>query len=1160
MLAVILRNEVGWFDEEEHNSSLVAARLATDAADVKSAIAERISVILQNITSLLTSFIVAFVVEWRVSLLILATFPLLVLANFAQQLSLKGFAGDTAKAHAKTSMIAGEGVSNIRTVAAFNAQEKVLSLFCYELRVPQLRSLRRSLTAGGLFVNQGQIRIHSGGILWKKSGGGKAVEFDKDDIVGLSWMKIGYIIQRIGSLRTISHGNANPVRPNKHGLGVRSKDGLYYKFTGFRDQCTWDVATLTPFLQSTCGITPEEKQLSVSAKNWGEVELNDLCRNMLTFLVGSRQALEVSLADVSQTQLRGKNDVILEFHVDDTTDSLMEISFHIPNTNTPFVGDENCPARVFLDKIMSMADVGAGGEESVVSFEGIAILTPRADTMLNFIFHFCGFRGKLMILKFSTAVLFAFFYCPRYDQMANGVFGNHPETVEAQAIGLAKMQENSIEAITRRARQGNRAGESSFSHQAKQNPVMNPVRKELPKDWEEKKAKGLCFKCNEKYTRGHICKKKQLYALEVEQEDQEQVEDEGADVEEDQVPEEELQISLNALSGSVSYRTMRVKGNVKKKLVMILIDSGSTHNFLSPEVIKRVGIMASETDPLPVLVADGTKLMSTAICKGFRWEMQGTEFQADMRILQLKGCDMVLGIQWLATLGPVKWDFKNLSMEFQLNDRRHVLRGGKKEELTVIGANKMKKTVQKQAQGVVAQVYSFQAECDEMEDTLQPDLEALLADYGDIFQEPKTLPPTRSHDHCIPLKTGDHTFISSNPSAVAEVDNWIRERASILRMLKDNLHQAQHRMKHYADMHRSDREFEPHDWVVARIGKVAYQLQLPASAHIHPVFHVSLLKKKLGQHIVAQPTLPPVAPDGTFQMEPVAVLDRRMVKRNNRAVIQLLVQWSHSFPEDATWFETDYVVERHPVTRPGRFRSCQDGYDVKSSLKAEDRVLYPLEKGFFFLPKPPTLILHEEIDYVEFERHAAGGSNMHCFDLLIRLKTEKEHLFRNILRNEYHNLFDFIRKGLKIMNLGDIRTTDGVAAVLQSDDDDDDAVDPHLERIKNAAGEDESDEEDEDFVADRDDGGSPTDDSGEEESDASDIGGEKENIKKINPGIAFTDVGRVLGDKWKKITAAEKEPYEVKAQADKKRYKDEISGYKNPQPMNIDSGNESDSA
>lgn len=41
--------------------------------------------------------------------------------------------------------------------------------------------------------------------------------------------------------------------------------------------------------------------------------------------------------------------------------------------------------------------------------------------------------------------------------------------------------------------------------------------------------------------------------------------------------------------------------------------------------------------------------------------------------------------------------------------------------------------------------------------------------------------------------------------------------------------------------------------------------------------------------------------------------------------------------------------------------------------------------------------------------------------------------------------------------------------------------------------------------------------------------------------------------------AEEKEPYEAKARQDKKRYKDELSGYKNPQPMNIDSGNESDS-
>ncbi|THG15330.1 hypothetical protein TEA_005307 [Camellia sinensis var. sinensis] len=495
-------------------------------------------------------------------------------------------------------------------------------------------------------TNQGQIRIHSGGILWKKSGGGKAVEVDKDDIVGLSWMKV----------------------PRSNQLGVRSKDGPYYKFTGFRDQ---DVATLTSFLQSTCGITPEEKQLSVSGKNWGEVDLNDLCsrmitvrlclsdsilegewecdfgshdsRNMLTFLVGSRQAFEVSLADVSQTQLQGKNDVILEFHVDDTTganekDSLMEISFHIPNSNTQFVGDENRPpAQVFRDKIMSMADVGAGGEESVVTFEGIAILTPRGRYNVELHLSFLRLQGQANDFKIQYSSVVRLFLLPK---------SNQPHTFVVVTLDP-------------------------------------PIRK------------------------------------------------------------------------------------------------GQT---LYPHIV--------------------------------------LQFETDYVV------------------------------------------------------------------------------------------ESTLSMNDDLFN-------TKYKD----------------------------------------------------------------------------KLESSYKGLIHEVF-ILIMRGLSGAK----------------------------------------------------------------VTRPGKFRSCQDGYAVKSSLKAEDGVLYPLEKGFFFLPKPPTLILHEEIDYVEFERHAAGGSNMHYFDLLIRLKTEQEHLFRNIQRNEYHNLFDFISgKGLKIMNLGDIRTADGVAAVLQSDDDD--AVDPHLERIKNAAGEDESDEE-----------------------------------------------------------------------------------------------------
>lgn len=371
------------------------------------------------------------------------------------------------------------------------------------------------------------------------------------------------------------------------------------------------------------------------------------------------------------------------------------------------------------------------------------------------------------------------------EEIQPGVLMFRPTSI-TQAIGLAKLQEASIDAITKKTRYGSKSegilplpqnkfhmGSGSF------------VRKELPRELEDKKAKGLCFRCNEKYTRDHICKRKQLYAMEGEDEEDEQSPELEVDEELGNVPlpEEELQISLNALTGSTSYRTMRVKGNVKRKLIIILIDSGSTHNFLSPDVVKRVSLTTEDTDSLPVSVADGTRMMSTAICRDFQWEMQGTTFKTDMRILQLKGCDMVLGIQWLATLGPVQWDFKNLSMEFSLNGKRHVLRGGKKEEVVqVVGPKQMQKLLQKQPQGAIAQICMLHAEVNEVKGDKPQDLEGLLTEFEDIFQEPKELPPARSHDHCIPLKSG------SEPTNVRPYRYPHFQKAEIERQVKDMLH------------------------------------------------------------------------------------------------------------------------------------------------------------------------------------------------------------------------------------------------------------------------------------------------------------------------------------------------------------------------------------
>jgi hypothetical protein len=80
--------------------------------------------------------------------------------------------------------------------------------------------------------------------------------------------------------------------------------------------------------------------------------------------------------------------------------------------------------------------------------------------------------------------------------------------------------------------------------------------------------------------------------------------------------------------------------------------------------------------------------------------------------------------------------------------------------------------------------------------------------------------------------------------------------------------------------------------VIRRVGEVAYELELPANARIHPVFHVSQLKPKLGSTNIAVPTLPPMNGDGIIQPEPVALLDKRSRAQDNKAITEVLIRWA----------------------------------------------------------------------------------------------------------------------------------------------------------------------------------------------------------------------------------------------------------------------------
>jgi len=140
-------------------------------------------------------------------------------------------------------------------------------------------------------------------------------------------------------------------------------------------------------------------------------------------------------------------------------------------------------------------------------------------------------------------------------------------------------------------------------------------------------------------------------------------------------------------------------------------------------------------------------------------------------------------------------------------------------------------------------------------------------------------------------------------SKVQEVDRLLQSCATTLATLKDNLAMAQNSMKQHVDQHHSEIAFEEGDQdflclqpykqtslnykghkklapkfygpyqVLHRIGLLAYKLALPPYSKIHRLFHVSCLKKVMGQHCRFQTTLHELDEEGTICLQPEVVLN-----------------------------------------------------------------------------------------------------------------------------------------------------------------------------------------------------------------------------------------------------------------------------------------------
>ena len=121
--------------------------------------------------------------------------------------------------------------------------------------------------------------------------------------------------------------------------------------------------------------------------------------------------------------------------------------------------------------------------------------------------------------------------------------------------------------------------------------------------------------------------------------------------------------------------------------------------------------------------------------------------------------------------------------------------------------------------------------------------------------------------------------------------------------------------------------------MIRRIGEVAYELELPEGSRIHNVFHVSCLKKAIGQNISVTIDLPPLNEEGKLILEPAEILEVHEKVLRNRTVREYLVRWRHLPLDDATW-EGEHILQ-HPALHllEDKQISGQEDYNVPNENK-----------------------------------------------------------------------------------------------------------------------------------------------------------------------------------------------------------------------------------
>jgi hypothetical protein len=247
-------------------------------------------------------------------------------------------------------------------------------------------------------------------------------------------------------------------------------------------------------------------------------------------------------------------------------------------------------------------------------------------------------------------------------------------------------------------------------------------KKLSPTEMIERRRQGLCYNCDEQYTRGYKCQK--LFYLEVTDFD------EDTSMAQAQPEDEEPLISLHALTGIRTDDTLQIRVQVGEHEFTALIDTGSTHNFFSTKAAQAVQLQFKANTGTRVVVANGDRVPCSGLARDMDIKIGQDVFTINAYSIPLDCFDMLLGVSFLKPLHTILLDFDDLVMAFTCNGKRVLWKA--------LGSGRCDTHSTERLHSIRQQ-----------ETTV---LDQLLLSFQDVFQEPSGLPPSRPCDHRIHLK------------------------------------------------------------------------------------------------------------------------------------------------------------------------------------------------------------------------------------------------------------------------------------------------------------------------------------------------------------------------------------------------------------------------